>query len=75
MHHGLISPVRRRCGMPYSSSSFAPHTFLGIEQPERMLEHRRKLIARLQHIDRLIFHQRLQALRQRRLTAADGPSR
>ncbi len=49
--------------------TLAPHS--RIEQPQRMLEHRRKLLTRFQHIDRLIFHQRLQALSQRRLAAAD----
>src|SRR5690606_16450950 len=49
--------------------TLTPHS--GVKQAERMLEYRRELIAGLQHIDRLIFHQRLQTLRQRRLTAAN----
>ena len=44
---------------------------LGIEQAERAFEHRADLVAGLQHIDRLDFHQRLQPLGQRRLAAAD----
>ena len=44
---------------------------LGIEQAERALEDRADLVAGLQHIDRMDFHQRLQPLGERRLAAAD----
>ena len=67
---GLIRPVRRRRGMPYLSSSIGPMR-LGIEQAERALEDRADLVAGLQHVDRMHFHQRLQPLGQRGLAAAD----
>ncbi len=45
----------------------------GIEQPERALEHRRDLVAGLEHVNGITLHQRLEALGQRRLAAAHGP--
>ena len=42
-----------------------------IEQSERRLEDRADLLARIQDIDRLLFHQLLQPLGQGRFTAAD----
>ena len=42
-----------------------------IEQRERALEDRREIVAGLQHVDRLVFHQRLDALGERGLAAAD----
>ena len=44
---------------------------LRIEQAERGFEHRAEFVAGLEHIDRVNFHQRLQALGKRRLAAAD----
>ena len=41
-----------------------------IEQAERTLEHRAQRLARLQDVDRLLLHQRLQPLAERRLAAA-----
>src|SRR5271166_670389 len=43
-----------------------------IEQAERAFEHRADVVARLQRVDRVHLHQRLQPLGQRRLAAADG---
>ena len=48
------------------------HLF-GVEQPERALEHRADLVAGLEHVDRVDLHERLQALGQRGLAAADRP--
>ena len=45
---------------------------LGVEQAERALEDRRDLVTRLQHVDRMDFHQRLQALGEGRLAPSDG---
>src|SRR3546814_21001674 len=47
------------------------HLF-GIEQRERAFEHGADLVARLQHIDGVHLHQRLQPLRKRGFAAADG---
>src|SRR5262245_28647072 len=44
---------------------------LGIEKAERTLERRAELVARLQHVDRVDFHERLEPLRERRLAAPD----
>src|SRR6202008_4129714 len=44
-----------------------------IEQAERTLEHRTELVAGLEHIDWIDFHQRLQPFRQRRFPAAHRP--
>ena len=44
---------------------------LGVEQPERAFEHRAQLVAGLQHIDGMHFHQCLQPFGERRLAAAD----
>ena len=46
---------------------------IGIEQAERRFKHRREFVARLEHVDRMNFHQRLQPLGERRLAATDGP--
>ena len=45
---------------------------LGIEQAERALEDRADLVAGLQHVDRVGLHQRLEALGEGGLAAADG---
>src|SRR3546814_14651548 len=47
------------------------HLF-GVEQRERAFEHGADLVARLQHIDGVHLHQRLQPLRKRGFAAADG---
>jgi hypothetical protein len=43
-----------------------------IEQAERTFEHGAEFIAGLQHVDRVNFHQRLEAFGKRGLAAADG---
>ena len=48
------------------------HDF-GIEQAERAFEDRAQVVARLQHVDRLNLHERLDALGKRGFAAADGP--
>jgi hypothetical protein len=44
----------------------------GAEQPERTLEHRTDLVARLQDIDRALLHQFFETFGERRFAAADG---
>ena len=48
------------------------HDF-GIEQAERAFEDRAKVVARLQHVDGIDFHERLDALGERGFAAADRP--
>ena len=71
----LDRPWAHEAGQPAAGNAVAllehgAH-LLGIEQPERALEDRADLVARLQHVDRMHLHQRLQALGQRGLAAAD----
>ena len=47
-------------------------SFRWIEQAERTLEDRAKLIVGLQHINGVNLHQRFEPFRQRRFSAADG---
>src|SRR5215831_16397189 len=44
---------------------------LRVEQAKRILEHRAELVVRLEDIDRVHLHERLEPLGQRRLAAAD----
>ena len=67
---GEQMPVRRRAGMSYWLLEEGAHR-LGAEQAERRFEHRADLVARGEHVDRLRLHQRLQALGERGLAAAD----
>ena len=45
--------------------------FAGAEQPQRGFEHRADLVARLEHVDRILLHQILEPLGERGLAAAD----
>ncbi len=72
----LEAPGAHQPGEPAARDAVAvlehgPH-LLGVEQPQRALEDRADLIAGLQHVDRMDLHQRLEALGERRLAAADG---
>ena len=46
---------------------------LGPEEAERGFEHRAQFVVGREHVDRLGLHQRLEALGERGLAAADGP--
>ena len=70
----LEAPGAHQVGEPAPGNSVAvlEHVshLLRVEKAEGVLEDRADLVLGLQHIDRVDFHERLQALRQRRLAAA-----
>ena len=67
---GEIVPVSRRSGIAVALLELGAER-QRIEQAERALEDRADLVAGLQHVDRLLLHQLLQALGERGLAAAD----
>ena len=65
-----MSPVRRRRGMPYCSSSIAP-IVSGSNRPSGLSKTGLSSSPAFKHVNRMDFHQRLEPLGERRLAAAD----
>jgi hypothetical protein len=68
---GDIRPVRRRFGMPKRVFQIGA-VGLRVEQAQGALEHRRDLVAGLEHVDGVFLHEALEPFRQRGLAAAHG---